>query len=350
MISHQTRSKEWIMGIRGMFPGRDPILIEKMIMALTLVENLRLSGLDFIFKGGTSLILLLGTPQRFSIDVDIVLPDEKTLDKSLQIVLNQGAFHRIEENWREGSLPKKHFKFFYHSSVQGKENYILLDILFQDNPYSQLQEIPILSPLVSIEGEPTKIICPSVECLLGDKLTAFAPHTTGIQYGRNKELEMVKQLFDIALLFDSIEDMNPVTVTFKKIAASELMYRGMDGLTPQDVLMDAFNTAVLIGTRGTSSGDEYTEILYGIKKMPAYILSGFFSLDSAILCASKAAYLSALIIKRSAGITRYDSAQGIFSWNVANPAFSKLNKLRKTSPEAFHYFYQALALLESGKI
>ena len=37
-----------------------------MIMALTLVENLRLGGLDFIFKGGTSLLLLLGTPQRFS--------------------------------------------------------------------------------------------------------------------------------------------------------------------------------------------------------------------------------------------------------------------------------------------
>ena len=59
MISKQARSKEWIMGIRKVAAGRDPILIEKMIMALTLVENLHLSGLDFIFKGGTSLILLL---------------------------------------------------------------------------------------------------------------------------------------------------------------------------------------------------------------------------------------------------------------------------------------------------
>jgi len=67
MISSQSRTKEWVMGVRETSPGRDPILIEKMSMALTLVENLRLGGLNFIFKGGTSLILLLGTPQRFSI-------------------------------------------------------------------------------------------------------------------------------------------------------------------------------------------------------------------------------------------------------------------------------------------
>lgn len=55
MISTQSRTKEWIMGIRKEAVGRDPILIEKMILALTLVENLKLSGLDFVFKGGTAL-------------------------------------------------------------------------------------------------------------------------------------------------------------------------------------------------------------------------------------------------------------------------------------------------------
>jgi hypothetical protein len=45
MISNQSRTKEWIMQTRKIAAGKDPILIEKMIMALTLVENLRLSGL-----------------------------------------------------------------------------------------------------------------------------------------------------------------------------------------------------------------------------------------------------------------------------------------------------------------
>jgi hypothetical protein len=38
------------MGIRKVSPGKDPILIEKMIMALTLAESLKLAGLEFIFK------------------------------------------------------------------------------------------------------------------------------------------------------------------------------------------------------------------------------------------------------------------------------------------------------------
>jgi len=36
--------------------------MESMIYALYLLEQLQLTGLDFIFKGGTSLILLMEEP------------------------------------------------------------------------------------------------------------------------------------------------------------------------------------------------------------------------------------------------------------------------------------------------
>jgi len=45
MISAQSRTPEWIPGIRKESRGRDPILIEKMILSMTLVEELRLCGL-----------------------------------------------------------------------------------------------------------------------------------------------------------------------------------------------------------------------------------------------------------------------------------------------------------------
>jgi hypothetical protein len=32
----------------------------------------------------------------------------------------------------------------------------------------------------TVEGEPVKVTCHAAECTLGDKLSAFAPHTTGI--------------------------------------------------------------------------------------------------------------------------------------------------------------------------
>ncbi len=97
MISNFSHSREWILGIRETATGRDPILIEKMIMALTLLENLQISGLNFIFKGGTSIILLFKTPRRFSIDIDIILPDDHDLEDCFQMVIRYGIFHRYEE-------------------------------------------------------------------------------------------------------------------------------------------------------------------------------------------------------------------------------------------------------------
>jgi predicted nucleotidyltransferase component of viral defense system len=346
MISNQSRTKEWIIGIRANSPGRDPILIEKMIMALTLVENLRLSGLDFIFKGGTSLILLLGMPQRFSIDIDIVLTRDQNLDEYIQAVLDQGVFHRVEENKRAGDLPKQHYKFFYNSVIQGKESHILLDILFDEDPYPTLQEVNIVSPLITVTEETTRVTCPALECLLGDKLTAFAPHTTGISYGVGKELEIAKQLYDVAILFDASKDVKLVGAAFENIALKQLSYRAMREQTSTDVLMDVFYTAVLIGMRGSSSSTEYAELLDGFKKLAAFVYSGFFSLDSAILCASKAAYLSALIVNQKDSIQRFENNQDISSLSIVNSDYSKLNKLKKTSPEAFYYFYLALDLLE----
>ncbi len=346
MISGQSCTKEWIMGIREASPKSDPILIEKMIMALVLVEHLERSGLEFIFKGGTSLILLLGIPQRFSIDIDIVLPDSRNLEDCLQEVLSQGVFHRVEESKRASDLPKRHYRFYFNSIIQQKESHILLDVLFEKNPYPRLQEVELISDLISVEGETTKIVCPVLEGLLGDKLTAFAPHTTGIRFGVNKELEMAKQLFDVAILFDAVSEVEMVAAAFTNIACQELAYRALDGLTPEDVLMDAFNTAVLIGMRGPSSNHEYAELIDGFKKLAGFIYSGFFSLDSAILCASKAAYLSALIMKRLGSASRFDHGLDLSAWSIANPDYNRLNKLKKTSPEAFYYFYQALALMD----
>jgi hypothetical protein len=80
----------------------------------------------------------------------------------------------------------------------------LLDILFDEDPYPRLQEVDVNAPILSMEGRITRVSCPLAECLLGDKLTAFAPNTTGIQYGMGKEIEMAKQLFDIGTLFDVV--------------------------------------------------------------------------------------------------------------------------------------------------
>jgi hypothetical protein len=342
MISSQSRTTEWIMGIRGTSQiPTDPILIEKMILALTLLENLRAGGIDFIFKGGTSLLLILGTPRRFSIDLDIVMETAQGLEQAIQHVIRQGVFHRVEEDERSSVVPKRHYKFFFQSVIQGKESSILLDILFEGNPYPACQTVALQSDLLVTEGTPTQITCPFPECLLGDKLTAFAPHTTGILYGKDKELEISKQLYDLGLLFDAVHDMRLVADAFHTIADQELAYRGLHHLSTANVLADSFATACLIGMRGYGSPEEYAELLDGIKKMAGFVYSEHFTLDSAILCAAKVAYLTVLIENQQPTIARFDHTMNLADLVIHNLAYNRLNKVKKTSPEAFYYFYQA---------
>ena len=63
-----------------------------------------------------------------------------------------------------------------------KDINILLDVVFEHNPYKTVMKKPIQSSLLINEGENLLVTVPDKNCILGDKLTAFAPHTTGISF------------------------------------------------------------------------------------------------------------------------------------------------------------------------
>ena len=71
--------------------------MEKVIYALTLVEQLAQTDLSFTFKGGTSLLLILPEPKRFSIDVDIVTTEcREKIEAVLTAICTQGIFTKFE--------------------------------------------------------------------------------------------------------------------------------------------------------------------------------------------------------------------------------------------------------------
>jgi len=53
---------------------KDPAILERTVYAFGLLEALKRVDMPFVFKGGTSLMLLLKHPQRLSTDIDIVVP------------------------------------------------------------------------------------------------------------------------------------------------------------------------------------------------------------------------------------------------------------------------------------
>lgn len=355
MISAHSHSKEWIQQKRKELGDRhDPALIEKVIKALTLLEQLRSAGLDFIFKGGTALLLLLDKPLRFSIDIDVVLPrdaraNSRDLTAFFDKLLTFGQFLRHEKDSRhQGSLiPKEHHKFYYRSVLNGRDdNCILLDILYEDTPYPEIIRRPIHSFIV--ENTPTgtsnvEVQLPTIDGLLGDKLTAFAPKTTGIPFGTERDLEIIKQLFDLANLFEQPFDLAKTRAAFDRVVAQETGYRRQSGVRPLHVLDDCFDAALTIAVRGKNRPQpEFTELSAGIKKLGSYVFQRGFHLEHAINCSAKVACLSMAIRSGATGIVRFSDKPSLPEKITADGPFSTLNKLKKSDVEAFYYWHTAL--------
>lgn len=346
MINPKSRSLEWITEASHQIGVRDITLVEKTIRAFSLLEALARSGCPFIFKGGSSLMLHLNTSKRLSIDIDIICPPGIVIEDYLSLYAEEYGFSKVEliERISRTDVPKQHAKFYYDVSYpcNGGHDKILLDVLFEETHYSQIVSLPIQSQLLMTDEPLIMVSLPCYEDLLGDKLTAFAPHTTGIPFFKGQKkctMEIIKQLFDVASLFDITNDLTRTRQTFLKFAKVELQYRGLPSDDIQQVLDDIYQTAITICMRGLANPEEYKLLQDGISSIGNFIHSEKYTLDSAIINAAKVAYLCRLLEKGINEIRHYtpDNIGMLASQTLQPPMSTKLNKLKKTHPEAFFY-------------
>lgn len=344
MITQHSFTIDWINQVSKRYKA-DKILVEKSIRAFSLLEGLSESPLPFVFKGGTALMLTFKEPHRLSIDIDIILPpDSLDLNATLQQIATNKGFSRIEEHSRKsGIVPKAHYKFFYASAVERKESYILLDILFEQIPYNRILELPITNIFLKTEGEDRIVRVPDANNLLADKLTAFAPRTVGVPYRKgNSEcgMEIMKQLYDIGVLFDKADDIMSISTVYRTIAEQEAKYRD-EHFSVEDILQDTMDHALSLCFRKSQNNVEYQVLERGIRQVSSHIFSEPFHIEEAILSAAKAYYLGSLIENDGITIEKYSSRQleRIRDWLLSDHEYTKLNKLKKSNPEAFFYLY-----------
>lgn len=347
MINPESRSIEWINKTAQHLGVHDIALVEKTIRAFSLLEALARSGCPFLFKGGSSLMLHLNTSRRLSIDIDIICPPGTIIEDYLYQYSEDYGFGKVElvDRVSRTNIPKQHAKYFYEVSYPGNggQDKILLDVLFEETHYSKIVSLPIQNPLLITDEPLIMVNLPSHEDLLGDKLTAFAPHTTGIPFFKGEKkctMEIIKQLYDVASLFDITDDLTISRQTFLKFAVVELQYRNLEQDNIHQVLDDIYQTALCICMRGLENPDEYKLLQDGISRIGSFIHSERYTLDSAIINASKAAYLSKLIEKGINDIMHYshDKPGDLSEQILQYPIPTKLNKLKKTHPEAFFYW------------
>jgi len=350
MISKKTLTKEWLETVSNRNNKADKILIEKVIRALLLLEGLTESRLSFVFKGGTALMLMFGSTRRLSIDIDIIIPEKKDLNSIFENIVKTKWFTRYSEQNRitKSEIPKSHYKFSYTPvySTSETEQYILLDILFDKTYYENLVSITVDSSFVQQEGSPDRVTVPSFDDILGDKLTAFAPNTTGIPYQKNgysQTMEIIKQLYDIGYLFDNTKDLSVISKTFNEYVIVESGYRGINS-TSKEVTDDIFQTALLLGTRGLNGKGDFPALLAGITQIKQFIFSETYHIEKAIIHSAKAAYLATSIEKNIKVLEKYKEPLQVKDWIIELPFFNRLNKLKKSNPEAFFYWYKVYEL------
>ena len=361
MIKHKCFQKDWLEQFKREKAHKriDPIILEKMIYALHLLESLKQNGLIFVFKGGTSLVLLLKEEALFSIDIDIICNMSKEkIEQVLDKVIKNSRFIKWELDAHRSyqpDIPKAHYKFFFDSLLQGSGS-ILLDVLITDSIYPELTKIPIKTKWVETDND-ILINIPTVDAITGDKLTAFAPNTIGIPYFKNKQsfsMEICKQLYDLSKLFEEIKNIETVATSFINFSRQEIYYRRnnshLNTLTPEKVLIDTIKTCLIIAKRGRGSNDEkqkFTELQKGIKSFNSFLMSGRFRIDDAISASARIAYLAAKILVKDFSPINYYNGQNIKDINLKEyPNWNFLEKLKKQQDKSsFYYWYKTVQLL-----
>ena len=344
MLKKENFTEEHIRDLQSA-SHRDPLLLERSVYAFGLLEAITRVGMPFIFKGGTCLMLLLERPMRLSTDIDIIVAPGTDLNTFIEEAGKIFPFVSVEEQVRKGknTIEKRHFKFVYESPVMERSIYILLDVLFEDAKYKRLIAKPIKNELILTDGEDLTVQIPSVESILGDKLTAFAPHTTGILLNSNKDMEIIKQLYDVMTLIEVAEDFTEVRETYYSLVQDEIAYRGLD-IGPGDALRDTYNATVSIASRGKASKEDYVSYLQGLRDVRSHIYVENFSAEEASKRVPVVMYLVACLLKNVPFEKDIDPAAYLGAGFISDE-LKALKSLRKVAPAGYACAVKADRLL-----
>lgn len=336
--------------------------LERCIHALELVSRLSAVGMDFIFKGGTSQVLLLNPVRRLSIDVDIATPESVERIKAAldQVARNNPPFRDWEHQIRRDrdAPPTRHFKIFFPSSAGGPaESYVLLDVLTDAHGYQATERRLVATPFVQVTEE-TQVTVPSIDCLLGDKLAAFAPRTIGVLFdpldrnGNLRErdpLQIVKQLFDVGHLFAEATNIEHAIGTYRAAFETQNRYRG-GGFLLNQCLDDTIDAARALCTAPSDPRAVHTPhqqlLRSGQRGLGSHLLTEPFSFDRhARVAASRAALLATMfkhgitdqVPREIAATVPAPIDLGRIRLSAANADLYAI--LRPNAPEALYYWW-----------
>lgn len=352
------------MAAQQKMQAQDIGTLEKCVLALELVGRLRKEGLEFIFKGGTSLMLLFEEPKRLSIDVDILcLEPLDKLKEVLDRVVGEAPFNEwTHQDHRDREAPPtKHFQVYFESVVpQRHQPSIQIDVIETGNPYARLIEQRVTFPNLEIKEEVT-VQMPNASCLLGDKLAAFAPSTIGYPYqpisrsgreGEPRPIKVMKHLFDLGVLANLAENMADTHFTYGKVFEEQLRFR--EAFITRDEALDdtqdaAFWAARVDGRRAPENEKKLNFMRAGIRALGSHLFGEPFSRSEVRVAAGRAALVAEIVRKGRVGfdlpgILEAPLDLGYIRGTRLEGLWGDLNTIRQTDIAAYALWEQAQQL------
>jgi predicted nucleotidyltransferase component of viral defense system len=105
MIAEICFTVAWLENKRRELRGVDPSLLERALHAFALLGHLAESDLEFVFKGGTSLLLHVPVIRRLSIDIDILCSTPVLVSGEHAVIKDDdlcGVIVKVSEGLRRG--------------------------------------------------------------------------------------------------------------------------------------------------------------------------------------------------------------------------------------------------------
>ena len=326
---------------------KDPGIFEKAVYAFKLLSELLGIYPDLVFKGGTSILLHIFPPIRLSIDIDVLLPEKERSGLKNALIKMAAAsewFDTVEEDIRGGKIPKAHYKFYFTSQFSQVSQYILLDIVFTEHSYKNLVKRDISKfPLIFFDSSAV-VRVPTPEGLLGDKMTAVSPNTTGIPLNEKRSMEVLKQIIDLGELFNVANDMDDLRQSFIRTAQQENDFRGtlysIDEIVG-DIIDTAFKYSQFLLRGADNSFPETTFINDGLSKVSNHLRKRIGQQDIKVAFA-KIVYMAAILRdgKSTKIVKKVDLS--LIKKRELSGKYKVLERLKIVNLEA--YFYWALSV------
>lgn len=161
--------------------------------------------------------------------------------------------------------------------------------------------------------------------------------------GEDKELEIIKQLFDVATLSEMIGNYQNLISTYDRAVIDELGYRDINA-SREDVLQDTIRACACIIGKGIYDQDEFPLFIKGIHSIGGHVLSMKYNAPQAAEQASRVMCLASCMLTGQKFVPIADP-DAFLQANIGKSKYKKLSYMRRQSTEAFAYIVEAIRLI-----